>query len=56
MVDEVEISRVTKLIWDRLKTRIEPRRAGVGVTIVLREEFETKYTVEGGVGNIGVIF
>ena len=55
-VTERQILRATKLVWDRLKVCIEPS-AGVGVAVVLGEEFRRKYTrVDGGgVRNVGVV-
>ena len=41
-VEEVDILRATKLIWERLKICIEPS-AGVGVAVLLSQEFQTKF-------------
>ncbi len=50
-VSEFDILRSTKLVWERLKVCIEPS-AGVGVAVLLSEEFQQKYpTLE----NIAVI-
>ena len=53
-VSEEDILKATKLIWERLKIFIEPS-AGVGVAVALGEEFGTKYKIEDGIENIGVI-
>lgn len=53
-VSEEDILRATKLIWERLKICIEPS-AGVGVAVALGEEFGTKYKVDDGIENVGVI-
>lgn len=52
-VGEADILRATKLVWERLKVCVEPS-AGVGVAVVLGEEFRKKYVV-GNVLNIGVV-
>ncbi len=53
-VSEEEILKATKLVWERLKVCIEPS-AGVGVAVAMGEEFNSKYTVESGIRNIGII-
>jgi len=41
-IDEPAIAQATKLVWSRLKLCIEPS-AGVGVALVLSDEFKTKF-------------
>lgn len=41
-VPEKEILRCTRLVWERMKVLIEPS-AGVGVAVLLSEEFKEKY-------------
>ena len=48
-VDETAILRATKLIWERLKVCIEPS-AGVGVAVLLSEQFQTKFAACQHVG------
>mmetsp|Transcript_31089 Transcript_31089/g.45494 ORF Transcript_31089/g.45494 Transcript_31089/m.45494 type:complete len:392 (-) Transcript_31089:219-1394(-) len=43
-VSEADILRATKLVWERLKVCIEPS-AGVGVAVVMGEEFLQRYIV-----------
>ena len=53
-VSEEDILRATKLIWERLKVCIEPS-AGVGVAVAMSDEFASKYRMEDGIVNVGVI-
>jgi len=53
-VTEEEILRATKLVWERLKVCIEPS-AGVGVAVAMGQEFNTKYTTESGIRNVGIV-
>lgn len=53
-VSEEEILKATKLVWERLKVCIEPS-AGVGVAVAMGEEFNSKYTTESGIKNVGII-
>jgi serine racemase len=59
-VSERDILVATKLVWERLKVVIEPS-AGVGVAVVLSNEFATKYVSAQNVavvlcgGNVDVI-
>ena len=53
-VSEEGILRATKLIWERLKVCIEPS-AGVGVAVAMSDEFASKYRMEDGIVNVGVI-
>jgi serine racemase len=53
-VSEEQILRATKLVWERLKVCIEPS-AGVGVAVAMGEEFNSKYTTENGIKNVGII-
>lgn len=53
-VNEVEILRATKMVWERLKVCIEPS-AGVGVAVAMGRDFDQKYPVSSGIRNVGVI-
>jgi len=53
-VSEDDILSATKLIWERLKVCIEPS-AGVGVAVALGDEFRSKYRLEDGITNVGVV-
>jgi len=54
-VSELDILKATKLIWERLKIGIEPS-AGVGVAVVLGDEFAEKYgKLQSHNNNVGVI-
>lgn len=53
-VSEEEILRATKLVWERLKVCIEPS-AGVGVAVAMGEAFNSKYTNESGIKNVGIV-
>ena len=53
-VSEEDILRATKLIWERLKVCIEPS-AGVAVAVAMSDEFASKYRMEDGIVNVGVI-
>ena len=53
-VSEEEILKATKLVWERLKVCIEPS-AGVGVAVAMGAEFNSKYTTESGIQNVGII-
>lgn len=48
-VNETAIINATRLIWERLKICIEPA-AGVGVAVLLSEEFQTKFATCQKVG------
>lgn len=50
-VSEIDILKATKLVWERLKVCIEPS-AGVGVAVVLSDEFKQKYSAARNVGVI----
>mmetsp|Transcript_14623 Transcript_14623/g.22584 ORF Transcript_14623/g.22584 Transcript_14623/m.22584 type:complete len:392 (+) Transcript_14623:361-1536(+) len=52
-VSEAAILRATKFVWERLKVCIEPS-AGVGVAVVMGEEFQNKYVI-GNNGDIEVL-
>lgn len=51
-VSEKDILAATRLVWERLKVCIEPS-AGVGVAVLLSEEFQTKYGTNAT--NVGVV-
>jgi threonine dehydratase len=53
-VTEEEILKATKLVWERLKVCIEPS-AGVGVAVAMGAEFNSKYTSESGIWNVGIV-
>lgn len=53
-VTEEEILKATKLVWERLKLCIEPS-SGVAVAVAMGEEFNSKYTTESGIRNVGII-
>ena len=53
-VSEEDILKATRLVWERLKVCIEPS-AGVGVAVAMGDEFNSKYTEEKGIQNVGVI-